>query len=204
MLKLQTFLASLLISIQNFSFLSELFIERQYHAEEKKRFQKILFTIDKALSTLPVRIGRIRIKNQENLSKMSTGLECGDFEVIISDHPQNLEESPPLNSNNPDKNIKTLYVSNVTSGTNPEYAISKRVQELLPKTEKLNDLVNYLKEVESTPIEVLVNNELFAISLLKNEIRSAKEQIDGVPETGEVELNEKKNEVSDCQTEKRE
>lgn len=133
---------------------------------------------------------------------MNAGLECGDFEVIVSDHPQNLEEAPETCSSPSDKKIKTLYVSNVTSGTNPEYAISKRVQELLPKTEKLNDLVNYLKEAETTPIEVLVNNELFAISLLKNEIRSAKEQIDDVPDADEVEINEKKNEVCDSQPEK--
>lgn len=134
---------------------------------------------------------------------MNTGLECGDFEVIVSDHPQNLEETTVAQCNQPEKKIKTLFVSNVTSGTNPENVISERVREILPKTEKLNDLVNYLKEAETTPIEVLVNNELFAISLLKNEIRSAKEQIEGGPDAEEVELNKKKNDVSDCQAEKR-
>lgn len=130
---------------------------------------------------------------------MSTGLDCGDFEVTLSDHPLNVEETPYRNHS--DKKIKTLFVSNVESEVPQENPVSKRVQDLLLKTDKLNDLVKCLKQAESTPIEVLVNNELFAISLLKNEIRGAKQEIEeSKPDTESLASTEEK--PSDCQSDK--
>ena len=69
--------------------------------------------------------------------------------------------------------------STLNSMQDVNYSESTTMKCLLKKIDQLNQLIDKIKmEDSSIPIEPLINNELFAISLLKKEIRETKRQID--------------------------
>ncbi|KAK6643887.1 hypothetical protein RUM43_000152 [Polyplax serrata] len=134
---------------------------------EKKYFHEILFGIDKALSTLPIRLEKIRVRNQKNLCMInSTGFQGGDAEKNKLQKSENLD-------------ISDGSLSYTQTSQDSEQYMSTRMRCLLDKIEQMNVLLDNMKRDEaSTPIELLLSSELYAISLLKKEVRNTKKQIE--------------------------
>lgn len=140
---------------------------QQEYATDKKHFHEILFAIDKALSALPIRLERIRVRNQRNLSMINSyGFQAGDSsDRTLAD----------FNRNSSAKTVESPFMNSFDSN----FRISMRMQSLFNKLDKLNLLIESVKQEDSSlPIEVLVDSELLAISLLKKEIDYTKKQID--------------------------
>lgn len=117
---------------------------------EREKFRKLLFTIDEALSSLPFRLGRIRQQHSRN---------C-------------LGETPALSSVG-DSVEETSMVLTSRDDSDPQ-----KMNYILQKMAELTVLVKRLKENQMTPLEVLGNNQLMAISALKKEIQETKREIE--------------------------
>lgn len=96
----------------------------------------------------------------------STGFQGGDAEKNKLQKSENLD-------------ISDGSLSYTQTSQDSEEYMSTRMRCLLDKIEQMNVLLDNMKHDEaSTPIELLLSSELYAISLLKKEVRNTKKQIE--------------------------